>query len=163
MRIGVVADTHMPRSSLHLPQALREGLEGVDLIIHAGDWVTLQVAEERIAPTVGVYGNNDREDIRTHYPASQILQLDGFQIGVVHGDGVGGTTLKRAIKAFETRKLDVVIFGHSHIPFHEEIGGVLYFNPGSPTDKRRQPLYSYGIIETGQKLIASHITYPSKE
>ncbi|WP_139488721.1 metallophosphoesterase family protein [Brevibacillus dissolubilis] len=181
MRIGIVADTHMPRAAKQLPQALRDGLAGVDLILHAGDFVTFDVVEalQQIAPLHGVYGNNDGPDMQARFPASQLLTLKGFHIGLVHGHlGKKKSTPERAIEAFVTGlgtadqttgdgdkpavKPDVIIFGHSHIPYQEEHHGILLFNPGSPTDKRRQPQFSYGIMELGDTIKLQHIFYPDK-
>jgi putative phosphoesterase len=158
MRIGVVADTHVPKRAKKLPSALLEGFEGVDLILHAGDWVSLDVAKEleQLAPVDGIAGNNDGDDIRRRFGESKILQLEGYRIGLVHGDGKKGTTAKRAWDSFRTDHVNVIIFGHSHIPFSQNHHGVLLFNPGSPTDKRRQPRYSFGIIELGNTINARH-------
>ncbi|WCK56822.1 metallophosphoesterase [Aneurinibacillus sp. Ricciae_BoGa-3] len=164
MRIGVVSDTHMPSRANGIPKELAEGLKGVDLIVHAGDWVAPDVADllEEIAPVEGVSGNNDGEEIRARFGRKKILQLAGFKIGVVHGDGSKWTTEKRAREAFRNETVDIIIFGHSHAPYREEVEGALLFNPGSPTDKRRQPLFSYGILELGQTLEARHFFYPDK-
>lgn len=149
MRIGVISDTHMFGRAKQLPRALVEGLRGVDLILHAGDWVDTAVAGmlEQIAPTDGVAGNNDGRDIVQRYGRQKLLSLPGCRIGLVHGDGGRKSTLDRAMDAFREETVDVIIFGHSHIPYQGTHDGTLLFNPGSPTDKRRQPRYSYGLLE----------------
>lgn len=164
MRIGVVSDTHMPSRAKGLPKELAEGLTGVDLIVHAGDWVAPEVADllEKIAPVAGVAGNNDGDEIIARYGRKKILELAGFKVGLVHGDGIKWTTEKRAREAFRGEEVDIIIFGHSHTPFKDEVEGVLLFNPGSPTDKRRQALFSYGIIELGDTVEARHFFYPDK-
>jgi hypothetical protein len=164
MKIGVVSDTHMPAKAKKLPDLLVQGLQGVDYILHAGDWVSLDVADllGRIAPVDGIAGNNDGEKIRTKFGRKKIITLGGRHIGLVHGDGTKKTTEERAWEAFHKDDVDLIIFGHSHIPVQMIRKGVLMFNPGSPTDKRRQPLYSYGIIELGPKIHAKHYFYENK-
>lgn len=165
MKLGIVSDTHMPPRGQKLPAALVEGLQGVDLILHAGDWTAPAVADmlEAIAPVDGVMGNNDGEEIFRRFGRKKILDIAGFRIGMIHGDGYGKTTEERARNAFLTDPVDAVIFGHSHTPFHQVEEGVLLFNPGSPTDKRRQPRFSYGIMELEDgSLTARHIFFDSK-
>lgn len=159
MRIGVVSDTHL-RSGKTLPQTLIDGLKGVDLILHAGDWVSMDVADqlEAIAPLDGVAGNNDGQDIIERFKLSKVLELGNYRIGIVHGDGFRTTTELRAWDTFAGQRVDVIIFGHSHIPLKVIHEGVLLLNPGSPTDKRWQQQYSYGIIELGEE-IQSHLFY----
>lgn len=99
MRIGVISDTHMPMRAKNLPQALVNGLQGVDYILHGGDWVSLAVAEElaKIAPVDGVAGNNDGDEIIARFGRQKILTFEGYQIGMVHGDGYRKTTEERAV------------------------------------------------------------------
>lgn len=166
MKIGVVSDTHMPGHAKQLPKTLREGIAGVDLIIHAGDWQTLDVYRQfrEIAPVEGVTGNVDGAEILKQFRYKKLLELAGFRIGVVHGHiGHGKTTPERARGIFENEDVDLIIFGHSHIPFDGEVDGIRLFNPGSPTDKRRQPRFSYGILELGENLTARHVYYENKE
>jgi putative phosphoesterase len=164
MRIGIVSDTHMSRSGRGLPRALIEGLQGIDGILHAGDWTSLEVLDllERIAPVDGVTGNNDGDEIEQRFGRKKIVTRSGYRIGMIHGDGLGKTTEQRAMEAFRDEKVDVVLFGHSHTPYHAIQNGILLFNPGSPTDKRRQPLYSYGILELTDRLEAKHYYYEDK-
>lgn len=164
MRIGVVSDTHIPSRAKRLPPALMEGLQEVDMILHAGDFTSLDVVKEleAIAPLEGVAGNNDGEDILARFGRKKVLELGGFRIGLIHGDGKSKTTERRAWDAFAGQKVDAVIFGHSHAPLLRWHEGVLLFNPGSPTDKRRQPEFSYGILELGKTIAAQHYFYRSK-
>jgi len=164
MRIGVVSDTHIPGRAKNLPKALIQGLQGVDLILHAGDWVDLSVVEAlaKIAPVEGVVGNNDGEAMRKRFGKKKILSLGKFRLGITHGDGARKTTEFRAWETFSKDKVDVIIFGHSHIPLQRTHSGILIFNPGSPTDKRRQPKYSYGILELGSVVKAEHYFFDDK-
>ncbi|WP_166241785.1 metallophosphoesterase family protein [Paenibacillus turpanensis] len=165
MKIGIVADTHMPARAKRPPSALMKGLEGVDRILHAGDWTELEVLYwlEELAPVDGVAGNNDGDDIERQFGRQKIIEAGGYRFGLVHGDGYRSTP-ENAWAAFFAAKPEIIIFGHSHVPYKEQRGETLLFNPGSPTDKRRQPQFSYGIIELGEQGIdAKHYYYDSKE
>ncbi|TDF99623.1 metallophosphoesterase family protein [Paenibacillus piri] len=164
MRIGVVSDTHMFGRAKMLPQALTAGLDGVDQILHAGDWMDEEVVAlfEQIAPVDGIAGNNDGVDIIERFGRCKVLHLAGYRIGLVHGDGGRKSTLERAIDVFSGMNVDIIIFGHSHIPYKGTHNGVLLFNPGSPTDKRRQPHYSYGILQLGPAIEAELFYYDDK-
>ncbi|PZE21793.1 metallophosphoesterase family protein [Paenibacillus xerothermodurans] len=164
MRIGVVSDTHMFPRAKQLPQALLDGLQGVDMILHAGDWQEERVVAlfERIAPVDGVAGNNDGSAILDRFGRCKVLRVAGYQVGLVHGDGARKTSLDRAIDAFRDASVDVIVFGHSHIPYRGMHDGVLVLNPGSPTDKRQQPQYSYGILQLGETIEAAIHYYDSK-
>ncbi|CAH0347449.1 metallophosphoesterase family protein [Bacillus sp. CECT 9360] len=164
MKIVIISDTHMPKMAKNLPASLIEGLKGVDLIIHAGDWQTLDVYEQLLqyATVAGVSGNVDGTDIKEKFGEKMILQLNCKRIGVVHGHGQKGTTEKRAHAAFKDDHVDMIIFGHSHIPVKKEMDGVLLFNPGSPTDKRRQPAFSYGLLHITDTIHAEHVFYNNK-
>jgi putative phosphoesterase len=148
VRIGVISDTHLDAAAHKLPDALVNGLRGVDMILHAGDWVSPHAVKlvEAIAPCESVAGNNDGPDIVDRFGYAKRLELGGVRIGLVHGDGIRKTTAERALDAFADDMPDVIVFGHSHIPERRIVGRTLLFNPGSPTDKRRQPRYSYGIL-----------------
>lgn len=149
MIIGVISDTHLFRHRLTLPQQVWDGLADVDLILHAGDFCDWGVYEllSEVAPVEAIAGNNDSQSIVDKLGRRKIIEVGGKKIGLVHGDGgFRGTTQDRAFRSFEPGEVDVIVFGHSHIPFAEERDGVLLFNPGSPTDKRMQPRYSYGKL-----------------
>ncbi|WP_409270344.1 metallophosphoesterase family protein [Neobacillus sp. SCS-31] len=101
----------------------------------------------------------DGNDVKSLFPDKKIIQAGKFRIGLVHGHGIGKTTEKRAIEAFIGEKVDCIIYGHSHIPVHKFTEGILLFNPGSATDKRRQKQFSYGILEVGEELSAKHVFF----
>jgi uncharacterized protein len=164
MKIVIISDTHMPKRAKGLPARLTKELADADLIIHAGDWQTIDVVHElqSYAEVEGVFGNVDDEIIKEHFPEKRILELGGFKIGITHGHGKGKTTEKRAIQAFKGEELDCIIFGHSHIPIKKDEDGLLLFNPGSPTDKRRQKLFSFGIFHIGDTIEAEHIFFSNK-
>lgn len=148
MRVGLISDTHMPRGSRAMPDELLAGFAGVDLILHAGDLVALEVLAplERIAPVVAVAGNNDRPEVAERWGYRRELELAGYRVGLVHGhQGKGQSTPERALSNFDG--FDVVVFGHSHSAYSQWHGSTLAVNPGSPTDRRRwSPGLSYGLL-----------------
>ncbi len=149
-RIGVVSDTHFPRFGRALPRALERGLRraGVERILHLGDLTDMLAVPlfEAIAPFDAVAGNNDGTAIRERFGRRKIVRIEDVRIGMIHGDGKKGTTRSRAVEAFAEDGVDVVLFGHSHRPGVRREGRTIVANPGSPTDKRLNPLYSYAIL-----------------
>lgn len=164
MKIVVVSDTHMPRMAKKIPSVLEKDLQSADYIIHAGDWQTLDVYElfSQYAPVIGVYGNVDNEEVRQKLKEKEIVQFRNYTIGITHGHGTSKSTEERVRSYFAEDKVDCIIFGHSHVPLMKTVNGILIFNPGSPTDKRRQKQYSYGVITIGRQLSAKHVFYDSK-
>lgn len=165
IRILILSDTHMPKKSKQLPGVLLNEMNFCDLIIHAGDWQSIELYEElkKRAPVEGVYGNTDNDEMRAILKKKILLEIKGFKIGVVHGHGKEKTTEKRSIEAFSDEGVNAIIFGHSHIPVKKLHNEVILFNPGSPTDKRRMPNYSFGILEITDELIFNHVFFDSKE
>ncbi|WP_173918083.1 metallophosphoesterase [Halobacillus sp. Marseille-Q1614] len=163
MQLVILADTHMPKKAKQLPEKLVQELQKADLIIHAGDWQTPEVYEQfqEYGEVVGVYGNIDGPDIQELLPRRQILELNGYRIGLVHGHGEKKTTEKRVVEEFEGEELDIIIFGHSHLPLLRYVKKTMLFNPGSATDKRRLPRFSFGKITLQDGIHAEHIFYDS--
>lgn len=166
--LGVVSDTHLPRFGQNLPRALLRGLQkaGVQAIVHCGDLtesIALDLLNE-VAPVFAVAGNNDGKALHKSLGERLVLRCGSLSIGIVHGHaGRGRTTVDRAFNAFADEPVNAVLFGHSHIPFRIRRAGVLLFNPGSPTDKRMNPAYSYGILRfTGDGIRAAHRWYVSR-
>lgn len=164
MRIGVVSDTHIFRAGKKLPQLLIEEFSKVDLILHLGDWVVMDVYDQlaQLAPVDGIAGNNDGYEIIERFGEKKLLTLEGKQVGLIHGHtpysrkGTDGN----ALLAFEGEKVDVILFGHSHQPLMRNENGILLFNPGSPTDKRREKRYSFGLLDiTETGINAQHIFF----
>lgn len=164
-KIIIVSDTHIPSRAKSLPGILTKECADADLIIHAGDWQTLDVFFElsAYAETVGVTGNVDPWEILDRFGRKKILTVDSLKIGVVHGDGAGKTTEQRALQAFADDDVDLIVFGHSHIPIKKEIDGRVLFNPGSPTDKRRQAQYSFGILKIGEIWELEHVFFDKEQ
>ena len=148
MRVVVLADTHAPRRWRACPPRVAEQLRGADLILHAGDVCTAAVLEElaQYAPVAAVLGNNDGDDVaRWGAERTAELDLDGLHVAMVHDAGPAVGRLARMRRAFP--RADLVVFGHSHIPLEESGYDLRIFNPGSPTDRRRQPHGTLGLLQ----------------
>ncbi len=148
-RIGVVSDTHVPRRARCLPPKIFSELEGVDLILHAGDLVDESVLLElrALAPVEAVAGNMDPPHLHERLGRRKLLQVGGeLQIGLIHGDGVHLSTARRAEEVFCSCRPAVIVFGHSHRPLCEYRGETLMFNPGSCVDPRWAGRPSYGML-----------------
>ena len=148
--IAVISDTHLPRGRRRLPDGCVERIRSADLLLHAGDIATPEVLDEigAIGPPVqAVHGNVDSPELRERLPEALALETDGAQIAMVHDAGPARRRLERMRARFPDA--DAVVFGHSHIPLHEERDGFQIFNPGSPTDRRRQPRHTMGIARAG--------------
>jgi putative phosphoesterase len=162
MKIGVISDTHIPMRAKQLPDQVIQAFKDVDHIIHAGDIASLEVLDllERFAPVTAVSGNVDSVNIEETLGVKKLITLNGYRIGITHGHGSSGSTVDRAVKCFENDSVDCIIFGHSHIPYCEKINNILLFNPGSPTDKRRNEFYSFGLLELeDDEIKARHILF----
>jgi putative phosphoesterase len=133
-----------------LPASVWEGVDAAEVVIHAGDWISVDLLdrlEARAARLVGVRGNNDGPDLRARLPEVARVELDGVRFAVVHETGAAQGREKRCAKAYPD--VDVLVFGHSHIPWDTTApGGLRLLNPGSPTDRRRQPTHTWMTAET---------------
>jgi uncharacterized protein len=158
VRLAIVADTHMPKGARRLPEECMTRLREADLIVHAGDFTAPEVLAELEAlgpPLVAVHGNVDAPELVAGLPAEASFDADGARIAVVHDAGPRHGRLARMRRRFPDA--DAVIFGHSHLPLHEEEGGFQVFNPGSPTERRRAPAHTMGIAEARGGEVAFHL------
>lgn len=144
MRIGVLSDTHAYSGS-ELPRAIIKPLSEVDLIVHTGDFVGIEVLNylKQLGEVKAVHGNMDAVEIRKALPRKEIMDIDGRKVGIIHGSGSPWGIEQRISQEFD--QVDVIIYGHSHVPQNEMINGVLFFNPG---EGRR----SFGILEIGREI-----------
>ena len=145
--IAVLADTHMPKGNRSLPEACVEKIREADAVIHAGDFFAASVLEElrELNPRiVAVHGNVDEPALREELPESIEVEVGGRTVAVVHDSGPSKGRLARMRARFPGA--NAVVFGHSHLPLHEEEGGFQIFNPGSPTERRRAPRHSMGLL-----------------
>jgi putative phosphoesterase len=161
VRVVVLSDTHMPTRAKALPRALLDDLDGADLILHAGDFATVDVLNmlRLHAPVHAVYGNVDEPELRRVLPRRAKVAVGGKTVGLVHGDSPSLPTVQRAQAEFVDEAVDAIVFGHSHRPLLRREDGVLLFNPGSPTDRRAQPRFSFGRmwVDDAGVLQAAHV------
>jgi len=148
-RLLLISDTHLPKRAKALPDEVWAEVERADAVLHAGDWVEAALLDElqdRATSVVGVYGNNDGSDLRSRLPEIARAEFDGIRFAMIHETGPAA---KREIRLDERfPDADVVVFGHSHIPWDTESPrGLRVLNPGSPTDRRRQPTGTYMVVE----------------
>lgn len=145
MRLLIMSDTHVPKRARDLPVVLWDEVDAADVVVHAGDWVEpdlLDRLETRSRQLIGVYGNNDGPELRARLPEIARADLAGLRLAVVHETGPAKGRERRCAAAFP--KTDVLVFGHSHIPWDSVTDtGLRLLNPGSPTDRRRQPEHTY--------------------
>jgi uncharacterized protein len=151
--LAVISDTHLPRGTRRLPDACLERLARADAILHAGDFLELSVLEELRAlgpPVHAVSGNVDSPELQIALPLLRVVDADGARIAMVHNGGPAERRLERLRAKFPDA--DAVVFGHSHLPLHEERDGFQIFNPGSPTERRKAPRHSMGMVsaQTGR-------------
>jgi uncharacterized protein len=142
----VTSDTHVPQRARDLPAELWAAVDAADVVVHAGDWVgvaLLDAFEARTSRLVGVHGNNDGPDLRARLPEVALAEVGGVRLAVVHKTGSKSGRELRCDARFGGLA-DVLVFGHSHIPWDTTTpGGLRLLNPGSPTDRRRQPYATY--------------------
>jgi putative phosphoesterase len=147
--VVVVSDTHIRRGSTRrLPDELYRVLGGADLVLHGGDVVVPEVLDDlsRFAPVHAVQGNNDVPELVAALPDQLELDVDGVHVGMIHDSGPSNGRANRVRRRFPDAR--VVVFGHSHIPLADDgVDGQLLFNPGSPTERRRQPFHTYGLLD----------------
>jgi len=153
-RLLLIADTHVPKRARDLEPGVWAAIEAADVVIHAGDWVDVSMLDEleaRAHRVVGVWGNNDGPELRARLPEIARVEIDGVRIAVIHETGSAAGREARADEKFSDT--DVLVFGHSHIPWNTVTpAGMRLLNPGSPTDRRRQPACSYltAVADAGE-------------
>ncbi len=152
MLIGCVSDTHIFQRPL--PERILEALQGVDLILHAGDILEPAVLERlsTVAETLAVAGNMDHGELKQALPFKRVIEAEGRRIGLVHGSGGPEGITQRVRREFENEPVDAIVFGHTHEPYNREEHGIYFFNPGSPTDKIFARINSVGILEVGESI-----------
>jgi hypothetical protein len=161
-RLLLVADTHVPKRARDLPAPVWAAIEAADLVIHAGDWVDeplLDECEQRARRLVGVYGNNDHGALRERLPEVARVEVEQVRFAVVHETGPAKGREARCSARFND--IDVLVFGHSHIPWDTTSeSGLRLLNPGSPTDRRRQPHGTYLTLTVEADRLAEVTLHP---
>ena len=148
MHLLLLADTHVPRRAKVLPDVVWNEVHRADVVVHAGDWVEAALVDAIASQTrlIGCYGNNDGPDVRDRLPEVARETLDGVRLAVVHETGPSTGRDERMARGYPD--VDVLVFGHSHIPWDATAStGLRLLNPGSPTDRRRQPFCTYMTAE----------------
>jgi putative phosphoesterase len=149
MKLLLMADTHIPRRAKDLPEQLWQAVDDADVVVHAGDWVCVELLDALLARAgrlLGVVGNNDGPSLCARLPEVVTAELDGVRLAVVHETGSTRGREQRCAARFPDA--DVLVFGHSHIPWDTVAPtGLRLLNPGSPTDRRRQPTCSWMTAE----------------
>lgn len=145
MRLLLIADTHLPKRARDLPKQVWDEVATADVVVHAGDWVEpalLDELEAKAARLLACWGNNDGDELRSRLPERADATLEGVRFTVVHETGASGGRDARMAALYPDT--DVLVFGHSHIPWDSTApSGLRLLNPGSPTDRRRQPFCTY--------------------
>jgi putative phosphoesterase len=154
IKIAVVSDTHLQTPD-DLPEKLLEGVKGADLLLHAGDMLNLDILErfKKLVPEVkAVWGNMDPPEVKRALPGKEVIQVKQFRIGLTHGTGAPFNLMETVKEKFKNDRVDCIVYGHSHSPQNKVEQGILYFNPGSPTDKVFAAYNSYGILQINEKI-----------
>jgi putative phosphoesterase len=162
MKIGVISDTHIPDRASDIPEAVLKAFRSVDMIIHAGDLVDARVLErlkEICGNVVAVLGNMDYGKLKEALLPKQVISVGKYKVGIMHGYGRADKLIEVLAQAFKDDRVDLVIFGHSHVGTNITKEGVIYFNPGSPTDRALSPYNSYGIIEINDSIVANIVKF----
>ena len=157
MKILVLSDTHIPRVAQDLPDNIYAEIKSADMILHAGDFIDVEVLEslKKLKRVHAVYGNMDSPELRRTLKDKAIIQAGNFKIGLIHGYGAP-RELMETVKA-EFTNVDAIVFGHSHIATNIQKDGILFFNPGSPTDTVFATTKTYGILEVTDNKIEGKI------
>jgi putative phosphoesterase len=156
MRLLLLADTHIPKRARDLPPQVWQEVEQCDVVVHAGDWVDVGLLDQvsaRAKRLIACWGNNDGPELRARLPECADVTLDGLRFTVVHETGSASGREARMAQQFP--HTDVLVFGHSHIPWDTTARtGLRLLNPGSPTDRRRQPFCTYMTVVTRRGALA---------
>jgi putative phosphoesterase len=156
VQLLLIADTHLPNRARDLPASVWGQVDSVDVVFHAGDWVVpslLDDLEARAKRLVGCWGNNDGDELRRRLPERADVELEGVRFAVVHETGASAGRDQRMAKLYPD--VDVLVFGHSHIPWDTTADtGLRLLNPGSPTDRRRQPFCTYMTATVGDSVLS---------
>jgi uncharacterized protein len=160
MKVAIISDTHISCCKTYFSNFINKHFKDIDLIIHAGDYSNLEIADilNKRGDFIGAIGNNDNFSSEKHLDEKnlyekKIIELKGFYIGIFHGHGKNKDTFSRVCNEFNTEKVDIVVYGHSHQPDVKTKNGILYINPGSPNKKRRERWYSYVVLTLDENII----------
>jgi uncharacterized protein len=161
MELLLISDTHLPTRARDLPESVWDQVARVDAVFHAGDWVEpplLDALEARAKRLVGCWGNNDGAELRRRLPERAEVELEGVRFTVVHETGASSGRDARMARRYPDT--DVLVFGHSHIPWDTTAAtGLRLLNPGSPTDRRRQPFCTYMTATVAESVLSNVVLH----
>ena len=156
MKIGIISDTHLHNYSLELKRIVDTYFGDVDMVMHAGDIVEMEVLDAFLTKKIEVVaGNMDPASLRNHFPVKKIIKVEAFKIGLIHGWGSPVGLENRISNEFT--EIDCLVYGHTHYPVNQIINGVLFFNPGSATEKRFTKRNTVGILEISERIMGKLI------
>jgi putative phosphoesterase len=156
MKIGIISDTHLHNYSLELKRLVDTYFGDVDMVMHAGDIVEMEVLDAFLTKKIEVVaGNMDPASVRNHFPVKKIIKVEAFKIGLIHGWGSPVGLENRISNEFT--EIDCLVYGHTHYPVNQIINGVLFFNPGSATEKRFTKRNTVGILEISERIMGKLI------
>ena len=151
MKIGVISDTHLHNYSLELQRIVDKHFGDVDMVLHAGDIVEMEVLDAFLTKKIeAVAGNMDPASVRNHFPMKKIIKVGAFEIGLIHGWG-SPVGLENRVRN-EFTEIDCLVYGHTHYPVNQVIKGVLFFNPGSATEKGFTKMNTVGILDISDRI-----------
>ena len=156
--IYLISDTHVPERREEIPREFLSQLKEEDIVLHAGDWTsgnTLKLLQQK-AKVFGVWGNMDDGAIRKELPEKTIVEIQGFKIGITHGFGAPEGMVEKVQSKF-LEKVDMILFGHTHVPHSEEKDGILFYNPGSLSFNNDRRELTYAILEIKDNELAPRL------
>lgn len=159
MKIIVLSDTHIPERAQDMPARVYADMEKADMILHAGDMTSVKFFKklDKIKTLKAVQGNMDELGLKEKLPVKQLIKIGLFTIGLIHGWGSPFGLIEQVRNEFAGERTDMIVFGHSHQGLNIHKNGIIFFNPGSPTDKIFSKVTSYGIITINDKIEAKII------
>ena len=159
IRIGIISDTHLSDATPELDRLIQYHFNDIEVILHAGDLVHMDVLKAFGGKRIhAVCGNMDKADVVKTLPRKKVLEFNGYRIGLIHGGGDPSDMESRLKDEFDT--VHCIVYGHTHKPYNEVHHGILFFNPGSPTDKIFSPFNSLGILTIDTTISGSIIRLP---
>ena len=156
--VYLISDTHVPERREEIPREFLSQLKEEDIVLHAGDWTsgnTLKLLQQK-AKVFGVWGNMDDGAIRKELPEKTIVEIQGFKIGITHGFGAPEGMVEKVQSKF-LEKVDMILFGHTHVPHSEEKDGILFYNPGSLSFNNDRRELTYAILEIKDNELAPRL------
>jgi len=159
LKLGIISDTHINKDLEFINKFIKNCLGDMDMILHLGDYMKNDVVNilKNYKGFVGVWGNADDGLVKNNLKEKEIVKIQNYRIGLYHGHGKSKTTIDRAYEIFMDDYVDVIIFGHSHMPLIMTKNRILFINPGSPSSKRKERWYSYAVLDIQEAGISAAI------